>query len=140
MHLDVNGVSAPSTLRTTSRQRNESDSFGLQRAGQEPCLAKNLEAVADPEYQPSGGCELGDGMHGRREARDRAAAEVVAVGEAAWQNDACNVGQPFLGVPHRNAGSAELVERVKCVAVVVRAGKRDDGDAWAGCAHWSSIS
>ena len=64
-----------------------SDAFGPQDAGQEAGLAEDLEAVADPEHEPAVGGEVGDGAHDRREAGDRAAAQVVAVGEAAGEDD-----------------------------------------------------
>src|SRR5205814_1265638 len=57
-----------------------------QRAGQQVRLAQDLEAVADAEHgQPVAG-RLDDRVHDRGEPRDRAAAQVVAVGEAAGQD------------------------------------------------------
>ena len=56
---------------------------GQQRAGQQAGLAQHLEAVADAEHRTALGGEPRDRVHHRREAGDRAGAQVVAVGEAA---------------------------------------------------------
>ena len=58
-----------------------------QRARQQPSLAQHLKAVADPEHEPAAVREARHGLHDRREARDRADAQVVAVGEAARHDD-----------------------------------------------------
>ena len=50
-----------------------------QDAGQQPCLREDLEPVADAEHEPAVGGERRDRAHDRREPRDRAAAQVVAV-------------------------------------------------------------
>src|SRR5581483_10746520 len=52
-------------------------------AREQPGLAEDLEAVADAEDRAAGVGERGDRGHDAREARDRAAAQVVAVREAA---------------------------------------------------------
>jgi hypothetical protein len=52
-------------------------------AGEEAGLAEDLEAVADAEDRAALGRVVADGVHDRREAGEGAAAEVVAVGEAA---------------------------------------------------------
>ena len=57
------------------------------RAGQQARLEQNLEAVADAEHRAAA---VGEGLHrchDRREARDGAGAQVVAVREAARQDD-----------------------------------------------------
>ena len=54
-----------------------------QRPRQQARLAEDLEAVADPEHEPACLRELAHGGGRRREAGDRATAEVVAVREAA---------------------------------------------------------
>src|SRR6185503_5221308 len=56
-----------------------------QRTGQKPRLAQHLEAVADAEHEAAVSGVAADGVHDRRAARHGAAAEVVAVGEAAGQ-------------------------------------------------------
>ncbi len=64
-----------------------------QRAGQQAGFHQNLEAVADAQHQPAGGGELLDRLHHRRELGDGAAAQVIAVGEAAGQNDGIHVAE-----------------------------------------------
>src|SRR5581483_10260745 len=54
-----------------------------EHAGQQAGLAEDLKAVADPEHRSAVGGELRDRSHDRREAGNRTAAEVVAVGKAA---------------------------------------------------------
>src|SRR5579872_3144004 len=58
-----------------------------QRAGNQMRFAQNLKAVADADYQAAVGRELRDAAHDRREARDRAASQMVAVAEASRQHD-----------------------------------------------------
>ena len=62
-------------------------SVAKHRARQQACFEQYLETVADSEHRAAGLRELLHLGHDRREARDRAGAQVVAVGEAAGQND-----------------------------------------------------
>ena len=78
-----------------------------QHAGEQPGLAQHLEAVADPEHRPARLGELAHRPHRRREAGDRAAAQVVAVREAAREHDGADVGQPLRLVPDRDRLGAE---------------------------------
>ena len=89
-----------------------------QRPGQQVRLAQDLEAVADPEHEPAGVRELGDLLHHRREARDRARAQVVAVGEAAGHDHRVDALQIPIGVPqdHRLADALRGEQRVDLVA------------------------
>ncbi len=57
------------------------------RPGQQAALEQNLKPVADAQHGPSGRRERGDGGHHRREARDGAGAQVVAMGKPAGQHD-----------------------------------------------------
>src|SRR5436190_1198487 len=52
------------------------------RAGKETRLEQDLEAVADAQDRPAGAGELEDGGHDRREPRDGAGAQVIAVRES----------------------------------------------------------
>src|SRR2546430_16817267 len=52
-----------------------------ERARQEARLTQDLEAVADAPDPAAAVGELTDQLHDRREARDRAGPQVVAVGE-----------------------------------------------------------
>ncbi len=60
-------------------------------AGEESSFAEHLEAVADAEDEAAFCRELGDGGHDWGEAGDGTRAEVVAVGEAAGEDDAVDV-------------------------------------------------
>ena len=57
-----------------------------------------------PSTRPPLAGELGDRLHDRREARDRAAAEVVAVGEPAGEDDGCRAGGKLRARRARPAG------------------------------------
>ena len=100
---------------------------GQQRARQEPGLAQDLEAVADAQHQPAGGGELGDLLHHRGKARDRAHAQVVAVGEAAGDDDGVDALQVAVAVPEddRVADPAAGHERIDLVA---GPGEADDAE------------
>ena len=80
---------------------------------------------------PRGG-ELADRRQHGREARDRPAAEVIAVGEPAGEDDSVDGRQLRLAVPDEFRLGAERLEGERRVSVVVRAGEDDDADAGAG--------
>ena len=128
-----------STRSATSRQTKRSDAFARRTPGKQPGLAEDLEAVADPEHRPAVGGERGDGSHHRREARDRSAAQVVAVREAAGEDDSLDFGKLRVGVPDEDGLGAEALERERRVAVVVRAGEDDDGDARTACSRHAPV-
>ena len=64
-HRDVKGVSVRSTVRATSRHTNESVVVRAKRAGKEPSLGQDLEAVADAEHEAALGGEVGHRLHHR---------------------------------------------------------------------------
>jgi hypothetical protein len=72
---------------------------GQQRPRQEAGLAEDLKAVADPQHQPAGGGELGDLLHDRGKARDRPRPQVVAIGEAARDDNCVDALQVVIAVP-----------------------------------------
>ena len=99
------------------------------RAGQQPGLEQHLEAVADAEHRPAAPRELAHRRHDRREPRDRAGAQVVAVGEAAGQDDDVGALQVGVLVPDELGVLAEhVLGGVIGVVVAVRAGKDDDAE------------
>ena len=55
--------------------------------GKQPGLAGDLEAVADREHQSALGGKGAHRIHDRRARRDRAAAQIIAIGEAAGNDD-----------------------------------------------------
>ena len=100
-----------------------------QRARHEPGLREHLEPVADPEHRPAAVGERGDRPHHRAEPRDDAGAQVVAVREAAGQQDPVHAVEIRRLVPqdHRlRAGERDGVDRVD---VAVGAREQDDADA-----------
>jgi hypothetical protein len=99
-----------------------------QRSGQEVGLAQDLEAVADPEHRQPLLSTRDHRAHHRCETRDRAATQVVAVGEAAGQDDRVDSSQVLVTVPQRDRLVARKAYGARRVHVVERAGKGDDPD------------
>jgi hypothetical protein len=100
-----------------------------QRAGQEPRLAQDLEAVADADHRAAAAGVADDVLHHRREARQRAAAQVIAVGEAAREHHRVEPRRQPVLVPHvLRVGAADVLHHVVQVVVAVRAGEGDDAD------------
>ena len=97
-----------------------------QRAGQQTRLAEHLEAVADAEHQPAFARELRDLLHDRRKTCDRAAAEVIAIGEPTGDNDGVDALKVSVAVPedHRLADAARRKQRIDVVT-----GPREANDA-----------
>ena len=99
------------------------------RAGQQPGLEQHLEAVADAEHRAAALGEVADRRHDRREARDRAGAQVVAVREPAGQDHDVGALEARVLVPDERGLVPEHVLRgVVGVVVAVGAGKDDDGE------------
>ena len=100
----------------------------LQRSRQEAGLGEDLEAVADAEHRSAVGREARDGLHHRREARQGAGAQVVAVGEAPRQDDAVEAAEVGRGVPDELGLRAQLRNARDRVVLTVRAGEDNDAD------------
>ena len=98
---------------------------GQQRARKQPGFAEHLKAVADAEHQPTVGRELRERLHHRREAGDRARAQVVAIREATGHDHRVDTLQVAIAVPqqHRLADAAGGLQRIDLVA---RAGEAND--------------
>ena len=99
-----------------------------QGAGQQSGLAQHLEAVADPQYRAA---VTGEGQHRghhRREAGDRAHAQVVPVGEPAGDDHGVDAVQVRIRVPEE-LGLAHAVGREQGVALVAGTGKADHAEA-----------
>ena len=113
----------------TCSQMNLRPRFRSIAPGQQPGLEQDLKAVADAEHRSAG---IGEGLdrgHHRREARDGAGAQVVAVREAAGQDDHVSAAERRVLVPDELGLLAEHVLRgVVGVVVAVRSGKDDDGE------------
>ncbi|GAA1647268.1 hypothetical protein GCM10009790_30540 [Georgenia ruanii] len=102
-----------------------------ERAGQQVGLAQDLEAVADAEHGQPALSGRHDLAHHRREPGDRAAAQVVAVGEATGQDDGVDAAQVRVGVPQGDRLGAGEADGPLGVAVVQGAGEGDDADPGA---------
>ena len=100
-----------------------------QDARQQASLAEDLEAVADAEHQAAALGVKRDRPHDRRSRRDRAAAEIVAIGEAPRQDHEVGaLRQVGIGVPDdRRRVARDLFERAGGVLFAIGAGKEDDG-------------
>jgi hypothetical protein len=101
-----------------------------QDARQQSRLAGDLEAVADPEHEAAAEGVLADCFHDGGPGGDGSAAQVIAVGEAAWQHHEIGArGERMVLVPghrHLRAGGSE---RPRDVGVAVGAREGDDGGA-----------
>ena len=78
-----------------------------QHARQQSRLAEDLEAVADAEHQPAARGVGAHRVHDPRPRGDRAAAQIIAIGEAAGQHD--EIGsrrQSVIVVPDDFGGAA----------------------------------
>ena len=83
----VNRVPAFSTRRWTYLQTNRSEAFRSSTPGRSPASSRIWNPLQMPITGPPAGSEPDDFLHHRREPRDGAAAEVVAVREPSRQND-----------------------------------------------------
>ena len=105
------GVGARHLAASTWRKVKRRLALTSSAPGSRPRLAQHLKAVADAEHQAAVAGERDHRLHRRREARDRAGAQVVAVGEAAWDDDRVGAAQVALGVPDQ-LGLAHAPRRV----------------------------
>ena len=94
-----------------------------ERAGQQAGFGEDLKAVADTEDEAAVVGELLHGLHHGAEPRDRAAAQIIAVAEAAGHDDAVGVAERGVLVPDEPRGMAEQADGVDGVLVAVAGGK-----------------
>jgi len=111
-----------------------------QRPRKQAGLAEHLEAVADPQHGAAVGREIRDRLHRRRKPGNRPRAQIVAVREAAGQDDRAYLRQLAVGVPVQDGIGSEVLERQRGVPVVVRPREDDDGDSRARFGHAPSAS
>src|SRR5262249_48175856 len=98
-------------------------------AGKQAGFAEDLESIADAEDHAAGVGELFNGLHDGRKARNGAGTQIVAVGEAAGQNDCSPVGEIFGLVPDDLDGLLQnLADGVEGVVIAIRAGKDYDSE------------
>ena len=131
-HVDVNGVSALTDLEPDLTAQEAQPDVGQQRARQQPRLAQDLEAVADPEHRPAVARELDHRLHHRREARDRPRAQVVAVGEPARDDDRVDAAEVAVAVPQQ-LGRRTMRARARELGVqfIARSREADDPELHA---------
>ena len=98
-------------------------------AGEQTGFAKDLKAVADAENQAAGGSELLDRLHNGSEVSDGAGAEVVAVGEAAGNNDGIAVFEVFGLMPQEGGRlTGNFGDSVVSVVIAIGSGKDEDAE------------
>jgi hypothetical protein len=98
-------------------------------AGEEASFEEDLETVADAEDEAAGLGEFGDGVHDGRKAGDGAGAEIVAVGEAAGEDDGVAIVEVFGLVPDEFDGLFEdVTDGVEGVVIAVGPGKDYDSE------------
>jgi len=98
-------------------------------AGEKAGFEQDLETVADAEDEAAVFCEFGNGIHHGREAGDGTGAEIVAVGEAAGEDDGVAILQIFGLVPDEFDGLLEdVADGVEGVVVAVGPGKDYDSE------------
>ena len=89
----VNGVRFVSTRRKTSRQTKRRPAFRSIAPGRSPASQRIWKPLQMPSTAPPCRRERGHGLHHGREARHRAAPQVVAVGEAARQDHEVGIAE-----------------------------------------------
>jgi hypothetical protein len=99
------------------------------RAGEEAGFEEDLETVADAEDQAAVFREFGDGVHHGRKAGDGAGAEIVAIGEAAGEDDGVAIVEVFGLVPDEFDGLLkDVADGVEGVVIAVGPGKDYDSE------------
>src|SRR5262249_35006781 len=92
-------------------------------------FAEHLESVADPHHRTTRTRMLGDRGHHRREARDRARAQVVAVREPARHDHSVDTVGRRVAVPQHFGRRTEFFDGPGDVEFAVCAGKLHNTDA-----------
>jgi len=90
-----------------------------ERSGQQAGFGEDLKTVADAEDEAAVVGELFHGLHHGAEPRDRAAAQIIAVAEAAGHDDAVGVAERGVLVPDEPRGMAEQAHGVDGVLIAV---------------------
>ncbi len=136
-HARVNGVSASTTSTPTWRQTKRSDRLGSSAPGSRPASQSTWKPLQMPSTGPPSRGERRDLLHDRREAGDRPDAQVVAVGEAAGDDDRVDALQVVVAVPEQHR-LADALAGGECVRLVAGPGKLDDAEPHAGT--WAGAS
>src|SRR6266850_1193635 len=112
-----------------------------ERAWKQAGFAQDLESVADTDHQSAFSSKFLDRLHGGSESGDGARAQVVAVGETAWDDDGVAILQVFRLVPDHAAWLlGDFRHHVVGVMVAVRAGEDDHAKFHCGIAPDLSLT
>jgi hypothetical protein len=95
---------------------------------EEAGFAEDLEAVTDTEDEAAVLGELADGLHDGAESGDGAAAEVVAVAEAAGDEDGVDIAEAMFLMPDVFGVLAELAQGMDGILVAIGCGELEDGE------------
>ena len=94
-----------------------------ERARQQAGLGQHLKAVAHAQHQPAIIGKLFYRLHHGAEPRDGAAAEIIALAEAAGHDDDIGVAEGIFLVPDVARGVAEQTRGVDGVLIAIRSWK-----------------
>ncbi len=98
-----------------------------QHARQQPGLGRDLKAVADRQHRHALRRPLLDLGHHRRLRRHGAAAQIVAVGEAAGYHDQVGLGEIAVPVPHHlRPPPGDQLDRLGDIAFAIGAGENQN--------------
>ena len=93
-----------------------------------------------PSTRPPSAANFLHRRHHRRKLGDGAAAQIIAVGEAAGQNDGIDIAECVRIVPDEFGLLAEIVrDGVPSIVIAIAAGKDDDAEFHEFCGGLSSI-
>src|SRR5262249_42161670 len=97
------------------------------RAGQKAGFTQNLESIADAQDHAAGLGEFRHRIHDRREARDRAGSQVIAVRKSSGQNNGIAVREVLRLMPNEfDRLFKDISDGVERVVVAIGPGKDDD--------------
>ena len=125
----VHAVDVFSTRSTWSRQMKSPWSLRMRPPGSRCASTSIWKPLQMPSTGMPGVRGVDDLGHDRAERGDRAAAQVVAVAEAAGQHDRVDALEVVRAVPEGDGLGAREPHGALRVAVVERAGEGDDADA-----------
>ena len=129
---EVQAVEVFSTTSRWSTQLNLRWSLRISAPGSRCDSQRIWKPLQMPEDRQAALGRGDERVHDGREAGDRAAAQVVAVGEPAGQDDRVDAPEVGVAVPEGDRLGADGAHGTGGVAVVERAGEGDDPDL-----HWS---
>ena len=124
----VQAVSADSTRRSWSLQTKVRTSLRVSAPGSRWASQRIWKPLQMPSTGSPASRRLDHLGHHRREPGDRAAAQVVAVGEAAGQDHRVDPVQAVARVPERDRLGPAQPHRAQRVMIIQRARKGDDAD------------